>query len=74
MHDPISGRIDIAFFSLALIATLLIVVDPRRVLEFLFSRRGQVSNGVIVSLRILAALCAAGSASLLLIHLVRSHH
>ncbi len=73
MGDPVSGPEVFAFFVFALIVMLWIAVDPRRVLEFLFSSAKPLGNGVVVSLRILAALCCCGLSVVLIIHLVRSH-
>ena len=73
MRDPVSGPIDVAFLAFALIVVLSIAVEPRRVLGFLFSNAKPLRDNMIVSLRILAALCSCGLSVILIIHLVRSH-
>jgi hypothetical protein len=67
--DPVSSPIDFAFFALALVFLVWVAIDTRRVLEFLFFRAKPLSDGLIVSLRVLAALCVCGLSVLLITHL-----
>jgi len=71
--DPVSGPIDVAFLAFALIVVLSITVEPRSVLGFLFSNAKPLRDGMVVSLRILAAICSCGLSVILIIHFVRSH-
>ncbi len=73
MRDPISGPIDFAFFVFSFVVFLWIAIDSRRVLEFLFASAKPLSQTVVGSLRILAGVCAAGLAVVLVRHVFGSH-
>jgi hypothetical protein len=70
MPDPITGPIELGFFVFSLVVALWIAIYPRKVLEFLFSPANPLSASVISSLRILAGACAAGVATILVIHIL----
>ncbi len=72
MRDPISGPIDFGFFVFSLFVVLWIAIDSRRVLEFLFSSAKPLSPSIVLSLRILAGICAAGLAIVLIRHALSS--
>jgi hypothetical protein len=68
MRDPISGPIDFGFFVFSFIVVLWVAIDSRRVLEFLFSSAKPLSPSIVFVLRILAGICAAGLAVVLIRH------
>lgn len=73
MRDPVGGTVDFWFFVFVLALFAWITFDTRRVLEILFSSVKPLPNSTVISLRILASLCACGLIVVLVGHLVRAH-
>jgi hypothetical protein len=73
MRDLVSGPIDLAFFVFSFVVFLWIAIDSQRVLKFLFARAKPLSQTVVVSLRMLAGVCTAGLAVILVRHVLGSH-
>jgi hypothetical protein len=72
MRDPISGPIEIVMFAFAVVLFLLIAIEPRRVLEFLFPSAAPLRAIVLSSLRVLCIICVLGLSAVLIAHFVRS--
>ncbi len=69
MSDPISGPIDFWFLVFGLAFSLWVALDTRRALRIVFFLSKPESEGVILSLRIIAAIVALGTLITLTLHL-----
>lgn len=68
MPDVISGPVELVMFTLALVLTVWITIDPRRPLGLLTVYRRPLSGGELIIFRLLAGFVAANILFTFLVH------